>query len=95
MILQRQSLNQCNRPVAQSTRLLDTDQKSQRRQHQKRARQHAALDRIATTRAPNSAIATNSELVMFSLSQEQQFFPSQWPTPSLIPIQAHPLNIAT
>jgi hypothetical protein len=95
MILPRQSLSQCNHPVAQQTRLLDADQKSQQRQHQNRARQHAALDRIATTRAPNSAIASNSTLVMFLLSQEQQFFPRQWPTPSLIPIQAHPLNIAT
>jgi hypothetical protein len=77
------------------TRLLDANQKLQRRQHQNCARQHAALDRIATTRAPNSAIASNKKPVMFSLSQYHQFFPSQWSTPSLIPIQAHPLNIAT
>jgi hypothetical protein len=95
MILLRQSLNQCKRPVAQSTRLLDADHKLQRRQHQNRACQHAALDRIATTRAPNSAIASNKKLTTFSLSQYHQFFPSQWPTPSLIPIQAFPLNIAT
>jgi len=84
-------LNQCNRPVAQLARLLDADLKLQRRQHQNRA----ALDRISTTRAANSAIASNKKLTTCLLSQYHQFFPSQWPTPSLIPIQAHPLNIAT
>ena len=94
IILQRQSLHHCNCPLAQSTRLLDADQKLQRRQHQNRVRQHAALDRIATTRAPNSPIASNRKLVMFSRNRYHQFFPSQCPTPLLIPIQAHHMNIA-
>jgi hypothetical protein len=95
MILPPKSLNQFNRPVAQLLHLLDACQKSQQHQHQNRARQNVALDRIATTRKPNSAIASNSKLAMFSLSQYQRHLPSQLPTPSLIPIQAHPLNIAT
>jgi hypothetical protein len=95
MILPPKSLNQFNRPVAQLLRLLDACQKSQRHQHQHQARENAALDRIATTREPNSAIASNSKLAMFYLRQYKRHLPSQeWPTPSLIPTQAHPLNIA-